>query len=203
MYIPKHYLAEDQAEIVDFIKTYSFATIVTNIEGIPVATHLPFHISERDNQVILSSHFSRANSQWKHIEQDNILVIFSEPHAYISPTHYESQLSVPTWNYVAVHIYGQGKIMGEASQTLNILENTIAFFEPAYKEQWDILPEDYKTKMMKGIVAFEIEVTDIQAKKKLSQNKTEKEQQNIIEALSKSSNATEKAIADLMQKNMS
>src|SRR5690606_3894178 len=116
----------------------------------------------------------------------NVLIIFSEPHAYISPKNYDKELNVPTWNYISVHAYGQGKIINEFERVYQILESTIENYEIEYKQQWNKLPHDFKTKMISGIVAFEINVTETQAKEKLSQNKTENERKNIINSLSSS-----------------
>jgi transcriptional regulator len=130
------------------------------------------------------------------------LVIFTEPHAYISPKHYDNPVSVPTWNYIAVHTYGQGRLIHDPEESFAILEDTIMAYEAGYKQQWDNLPMDYKLKMQKGIAAFEIEVNDLQAKKKLSQNKTPAEQQRIIQDLTNSGHALERQIADYMQENL-
>lgn len=201
MYIPNHYLETDKKEITDFIKTYNFATIVTVKDNYQSATHLPFVINETENGLVLISHFSKANPQWRELMTNNTLVIFCEPHAYISPKHYDSEVNVPTWNYIAVHVYGRGEVITDAAETREVLESAILNFEPEYKAQWDKLPEDYKSKMQNGIVAFKIHVTDIQAKKKLSQNKKENERQRIISTLSKSSNTTEQSLAGFMKKN--
>ncbi|GAC1416340.1 MAG: FMN-binding negative transcriptional regulator [Flavisolibacter sp.] len=202
MYIPKYYLEENWQEIISFMKQYSFATIVTSQDNVPTATHLPFTITQNNDQLILTSHFARANEQWTHLPKSNSLVIFSEPHAYISPSHYEKILKVPTWNYISVHAYGKATIIEDPTHCIASLEEMIANFEPAYKKQWDSLPEDFKTKMLRGIVPFCMIVDDLQAKKKLSQNKTTSEQQKIIETLSHSALSTEKTIADYMQKNI-
>ena len=198
MYIPKHFLTTDRAEIVSFMKQYSFGTIINTKNNHPIATHLPFLVSVKDEKVILSSHFAKANPQWEIIAEHPSLVIFSEPHAYISPQHYEKELSVPTWNYFSVHAYGQGNILTDEADTYKILEATINSYEPAYKKQWDALPEDFKSKMIKGIVAFEITVDDLQAKKKLSQNRSNIEKEKIIAHLSDSENQNEKDIAHYM-----
>lgn len=201
MYIPTHYLTTDKYEMISFMRQFSFATIITTKDNFPVATHLPFFITIKDDQVILTSHFSKANDQWKDIDNHSVLVIFSQPHAYISPTHYDSELNVPTWNYMSVHAYGKGTIITEQTQTLEILEKTIDNFESAYRPQWEKLPEEYKSAMIKGIVAFEIVVTDLQGKKKLSQNKKENEKQKIIENLSKSKDTNEQYIAAYMERD--
>lgn len=199
MYIPKINLATDENELITFMRRYSFATIITSKDGYPVATHLPFLISGRDEKIILTSHFAKANTHWQIIENNISLIIFMEPHAYISPKHYDKELNVPTWNYIAVHAYGKGKLISDEKIVADVLEKTILTYEAAYKTQYDSLPVDYKTNLSKGIVAFEIEVTDLQGKKKLSQNKTENEQRNIIQSLSSSKLSTDRDIAFYMQ----
>lgn len=201
MYIPKHYLTTDKEEILNFIKTYSFATIITVKNNFQTATHLPFVVTETENEIILTSHFAKANSQWMEITSNNVLVIFTEPHAYISPKHYDSEMNVPTWNYLAIHVYGKGKVITEQDKSFAVLDSMINNFEKEYKTQWDKLPVDYKTKMLNGIVTFEILVTDIQAKKKLSQNKKATERQRIISTFEKNNNDNEKAIAEFMKQN--
>lgn len=200
MYVPKINEVTDIHEITDFMKRFSFATIVSMQNNLPVATHLPFIVSASNNKIKLYSHFAKANPQWKDIEANKVLVIFSGPHAYISPGNYDSFLSVPTWNYIAVHVYGEVKIIEEDSEVMRLLENTVDNYESSYKKQWHQLPPDFKEKMTKGIVAFEVKIWDIQAKKKLSQNKTKKEQERIIDTLSKSTDDNEKLIADYMNK---
>jgi transcriptional regulator len=201
MYIPNLNVMTDKTEIVDFMQCFSFATIITAKDNYPVATHLPFIVTLKDDTIILTSHFAKANEQWKDIQNNKVLVIFSEPHAYISPKHYDKELNVPTWNYISVHAYGAATIVTEQNKVLSILENTIEYYENAYRQQWDNLPGDYKLGMVKGIVAFEIAVTDIQGKKKLSQNKTLNEQKKIINTLSGSLDNNERIIADYMKMN--
>lgn len=200
MYIPQFNLLEDKTEILAFMQKYSFATIVTAKDNRPTATNLPFTIAEKEDELVLTAHFAKANEQWNELIDHQVLVIFSEPHAYISPKHYEKELNVPTWNYIAVHAYGQAKIITDMKKSFEALEQMISTYEPAYKPQWDGLPMDYKTKMLNGIVAFEVSVTDLQAKSKLSQNKTQKERQNIIDAFSASDNSNERQIAAFMKK---
>lgn len=190
----------DKQEAISFMQKYSFATIVTVTNGIPSATHLPFIIEQRGDTVVLISHFAKANHQSADVFGCTPLVIFTEPHAYISPAHYEKELNVPTWNYLAVHAYGKATLIDNKAQVAQILEKTISFYEADYLKQWNSLPDDYKLKMMNGIVAFEIVVDDLQGKSKLSQNRTEQERENIINALAKSADKNEQEIADYMAK---
>lgn len=199
MYTPSFNSFTDRQEVFAFMQRYSFATIVTQIDGLPVATHLPFLVKSEDNKIILQAHFAKANPHWKEIEGNTSLVIFTEPHAYISPSNYEKVENVPTWNYIAIHAYGKARILDRVEQKTELLKHTIGTFESAYLQQWDGLPEQYRLKMMNGIVAFEIEVTDLQAKKKLSQNRSELERENIIHSLNQSTDANEREIAAYMR----
>src|ERR1700733_5703276 len=107
MYIPSFNKFEDRQQVIAFMQRYSFATIVSVKDNIPVATHLPFLVKVEDDKVILRAHFAKANPQAKDSIGQQVLVIFAEPHAYISPKNYEKAENVPTWNYLAVHAYGQ------------------------------------------------------------------------------------------------
>ena len=198
MYIPSFNKFEDLQNIVAFMQTYSFATIISVKDGLPVATHLPFVVKESNGHIILSSHFAKANPQSADVLNGDTLVIFTEPHAYISPKNYEKELNVPTWNYLAVHAYGKCKLLEGADKKTTLLKEMIQLYELDYLKQWDNLPDDYKHKMMNGIVAFEMEVDDLQAKAKLSQNRSQKEQENIIQHLDKSADQSEKANAAYM-----
>jgi transcriptional regulator len=202
MYIPKVNLTSDKTEIIEFMKRFSFATIITSKDNFPTATHLPFVLTTKDDQIVLTSHFAKANEHWQDIESNSVLVIFSEPHAYVSTKNYDKELNVPTWNYISIHAYGQGKLITEQEKTFEILEATIDNYEAEYRQHWDNFPEEYKLKMSKGIVAFEILITDLQAKKKLSQNRTDTEQKKIIETLSKSKDTNETIIAEYMKENL-
>lgn len=200
MYTPKLNLITDQQEAISFMQRYSFATIVTVSNGVPSATHLPFVVCLRDDKIILTSHFAKVNPQVADLTTGKPLVIFVEPHAYISTKHYESEINVPTWNYIAVHAYGQATLIEDAETKAKLLEQTIQFYEADYLRQWDALSQDYKLSMMKGITGFEIVVDELQGKKKLSQNRSEKEKNSIISELKNSPISTEKEIAAYMEK---
>ena len=200
MYIPKINQETDRHAMVEFMRRYSFATVITAENNFPVATHLPFVIQETEESLVLISHFARANTQWKSIVDQPVLVIFSEPHAYISPRHYDKEQSVPTWNYLSVHAYGKGHLIEEEQAAFAVLEETIGYYEAAYREQWDRLPDTYKNGMLQGIMAFSVEVTELQGKKKLSQNKKAAEQERIIQHLAESPLENERLIAAYMRK---
>jgi transcriptional regulator len=183
MYIPKYFKQEDKAKSIAFMQTYNFAILISTDNGLPIATHLPFVIEEQDNTIVLFSHLSKANPQWKTFEDKEVLVIFSEPHAYISPTLYTHEQNVPTWNYIAIHAYGKIKIADSNEIKLEILYKQMQDSEESYLAQFNRLEKKYVTDLLDGIVAFEIHISQLQSKAKLSQNKTEVERKKIKEHL--------------------
>src|SRR6185295_5882159 len=110
MYIPKHFVEDNEENLLAFMREFNFAALVTSENDFPAATHIPFIIEKRNGKIILSAHLAKANLHWKQFADRNILVIFQEPHAYVSPSLYTEILNVPTWNYVAVHAYGKATI---------------------------------------------------------------------------------------------
>lgn len=198
MYIPKQFQIEDSSEAISFMQRYSFATLINVSGNLPIATHLPFVVEQQGDKVILSSHLAKANHQSEDLTNGTSLVIFTEPHAYIALRLYEKELNVPTWNYIAVHAYGEAHIVDDESEQLRELEQMVAFYDNGYLKQWSGLPLDYKLKLCKGIVMFKITVTDLQGKKKLSQNRTDADRESIINAFSHSSNINEQTIAAYM-----
>jgi transcriptional regulator len=199
MYIPNQFKFKDEGEKIAFMKQYSFATIITVNDHIPIATQLPFFVDDSADKLILRSHFAAANEQANCITGAISLIIFTEPHAYISPMHYDKRESVPTWDYMAVHAYGKAEIIEDDECKIKVLEQMISFYEQSYLEQWNSFSDKFKKGMIKGIVAFELEVTELQGQKKLSQNKTKAERQRIIEHLEKSENAAEKNLASYIR----
>lgn len=195
MFIPNIFNMEQEADKIAFMKQYSFATIITANDNVPMATQLPFYIDDSNDNLLLCGHFAIANEQVKYIEANTSLVIFTEPHAYISPSHYDKKESVPTWDYIAVHAYGKATIVTDETTKAKALEQMITFYEPDYLEQWKHLPEKFKKGMMRGVVAFELQVSDLQGQQKLSQNKSVTERERIVRQLEKSSNTLEKDLA--------
>ncbi|MCW3085647.1 MAG: FMN-binding negative transcriptional regulator [Bacteroidetes bacterium] len=202
MYIPSYYQEKDEAQLLGFMTAHNFANLISSSNNSPTATHLPFVIEKRGDKVFLVSHMAKANLQWQLFPEAELLIIFQGPHAYISPTHYEKKQNVPTWNYIAVHAYGKAKIIDKQEDVLNLMERTIHNFEKEFYEQWKQLSPEYVNGMLKAIVAFEIEVTKLEGKFKLSQNKTKHEQQNIINTFEKSDDSIQKEIAEEMKKKI-
>lgn len=202
MFIPDDFDFKDNAEKIAFMKKYSFATIITVKDDIPIATQLPFIIDDTSGKLLLRSHFALANEQVDYIVNNTSLVIFTEPHAYISPSLYEKRESVPTWDYIAIHAYGKARIIEDAEGKIELLEQMISYYEEEYMEQWKSLSEKFKKGMIRGIAAFELEVSDLQGQKKLSQNKSEAERKRIVEHLEQSENTAEKDIAAYIKEGL-
>ncbi len=182
------------------MKENPFAIVVSSDENSPFATHVPVLVSEAEGIIHLRGHVARANPHWKMLEAGReTLVIFHGPHAYVSPSLYESRASVPTWNYAAVHAYGRARIITEPARLTEILVETITSFEQAYLEQWQNLNEGFRTKMLSQIVGFEIPVDRLEAKFKLSQNRPRIDQARVIQALESSTDSTVSAVARLMK----
>lgn len=200
MYIPKHFINDDIAAALNFMKKFNFATLITASSGKPIATHLPFVIESKDEKIILSTHLSKVNPQVKELDGE-VLVIFQEPHAYISPSLYSHEKNVPTWNYVAVHCYGISRLQPKDTY-LQRMEQFIGAFEPGFFEQWERLPDSYREGLLKGISVIDIEVTDLQAKEKLSQNKSMDERKHITENLRQQADGTKSDLADLMEQRI-
>jgi transcriptional regulator len=199
MYIPKAFREDDLNTLHKLMREYSFATLFTQHEGVPFATHLPFILdAKRGPNGTLLAHMARANPQWRDFKSEQeVLVIFQGPHAYVSPSWYEVELSVPTWNYAVVHAYGIPRLVEEGEELFTILKILIQTHEAQFENAWPFqLSNDYLQKMMRGIVGFEIEITRLEGKFKLSQNRTESEREKVIAALHES--ADTQSIAELM-----
>lgn len=199
MYVPEHFRVEDQATAIAFMRANPFAILVSTTDDGPFATHVPVVIRETAGQTTIRGHVAKANPHWRYLEeQPRCLMIFHGPHSYISPTNYATRENVPTWNYGAVHAYGEARTFSEPSDLLNMLHDLIPTFEAAYAEQWANLSEPYRSRMLSHIVGFEIEVTKLEAKFKLSQNRTRDEQQNVIDSLSRANDTAISGTARLM-----
>jgi transcriptional regulator len=202
MYIPEFNRIEDQAAALAFMRANPFVILVSNNDDAPFATHLPVLIADSGGEITLRAHVAKANPHWKTLDQEperDSLVIFHGPHAYISPALYEVHESVPTWNYATVHAYGRGKLLTAETDKQQVLAELISQFDSSYLNQWNSFDEQYRSRMLNHIVAFEINVTRIEAKFKLSQNRTRIEQENVIQTLGASSDSAISGVADLMR----
>lgn len=200
MYIPEFNRVRDHVEIISFVRANPFAILVSTSDTRPFATHLPILAREAGAQIILHGHMAKANPHWELLQSgEESLTIFHGPHAYISPRLYESRDSVPTWNYATVHMYGRARVFSDPDQLLEEVREIINAFDPDYFAQWSSLNDKFRNGMLKHIVGFEIVTTRVEAKFKISQNRTKGDQSNVITALGTSQDSAASEIAKLMQ----
>jgi transcriptional regulator len=199
MYIPRRYEEKDHEKIQAFISENSFAILISVLDGMPVGTHIPL-LQEKDDQGrdILIGHISRGNDQKLSLADGaKVLAIFAGPHAYVSPRWY-TQINVPTWNYIAVHVYGTiNLIEGEALRAA--LSRLVNNYEQHLPRPVDIgeIPEKQLQAEMRGIVGFQILIEDIQAAYKLSQNRDEQSYHQVIEKLAEGDETTRAVAAEM------
>jgi transcriptional regulator len=201
MYIPKHFNIDNEEVIYDFIEKNSFATLFSQHNGEPYATHLPLLLNREEG--FLYGHFARQNQHWKDIADQKILVIFQGPHCYISPSWYETNQAVPTWNYVAIHVYGKLEIVEEEKDVFDSLVDMVNKYEkPDSSYHLENVDENFIKGMSKGIVGFKIQINKIEGKAKLSQNHPTERQELIIKQLENSKDQNNIHIAELMKGQM-
>jgi transcriptional regulator len=201
MYIPLPFQIENEEIIFDMMLKNSFATLISQHAGAPFATHLPLIIDKADK--CLYGHFARPNPQWKDIQNQEVLAIFQGPHCYISPSWYETEMAVPTWNYVAAHVYGQVELVDDEHELLDALRQMVLRYEePNSPYQLDQVDPGFIAGMSKGIQGFKININKIEGKAKLSQNHRPERQALVIERLEQSDRENEQKIASAMRENL-
>ena len=202
MYSPAYNQLENRAELLEFLRSNAFPVLVTGTGGSLLASHLPAMVSEKGNEITLDMHMARSNPQWNEFFDDEVMVVFSGPHAYVSPLWYEDKERVPTWNYAAVHVYGIPKLVEDRKAKHASQRRLVAAMDPQWLPKFDALREEYVKNMLDGIVNFEIAVTRIETRWKLSQNRGRREQELIAAELDKSPDSTVRALAALTRKHL-
>jgi transcriptional regulator len=204
MYSPKFNLVHDRGILLEAMRAYSFATLFGPASGersdaSAVATHLPLVVKDEGAHGLLQGHFAKANPHWQTLAGRETLVVFAGPHSYVSPALYTEHLSVPTWNYIAVHAYGTLSLVDGDPGKETLLADLIATHEPAYLEHWRALPEGFRRTLLAGIMGFRIPIARIEGKFKLSQNRSPQERRNVHAAQSVGS-PDERALARWMER---
>jgi len=202
MYTPKFNHIFDRMLLLEAMRAWPFAVLfgsqsADGVAGVPQATHLPLVVKDEGEHGLLEGHFAVANPHWKSLAGRETLVVFNGPHTYVSHTLYAEELSVPTWNYIAVHAYGTLTLVDDDAGKEALLETLIEANEPPYLEQWRRLPDGYRRTMLKGIIGFRIPIARIEGKFKLSQNRPEIDRQN-VRAAHASGDADQQALAAWM-----
>jgi transcriptional regulator len=206
MYIPEHFRLRHDGDALSFMRANPFAILISTTESGPYATHLPLFVASQagengsEGKLVLRGHVAKANPHWRYLEQQpQCLTIFHGPHAYISPSNYGARESVPTWNYAAVHVYGNARLFSSENELDDMLHELIHTFEPVYRDQWESLSTTFRENMLRQIVGFEIAATKIEGKFKLSQNRTREDQANVMASLEKSDDSVVAGVAEMMK----
>ena len=202
MYTPDKFRVADLSEIHEFMRAYSFATLISVHDARPVVSHIPLHLDNSGSGFgKLRGHFARANLHWQHMaESPETLVIFHGPHEYITPAWYEAKpLNVPTWNYMSVHAQGVAEIVGE-EKLIESLQHLIVDNEVGKVEPWIFhLSDEMREKMLPQIVGFEISITSLDGKYKISQNRMKADQRRVMQELKKMNTPAAQAMAGKMK----
>ncbi len=199
MYTPDHYKNENIEELKEFISKNAFGILVNQTNGRPWATHIPLELDVAPlGKDILVGHIAKANPQWQYFKEgEEVLAIFNGPHSYISSSWYKEE-EVPTWNYIAVHVYGKIKILDKAA-VLESLHKLVDKYEKTSEQPVSIDNLSEATmKQVNGVVGFQIDITEIQATYKLSQTRPQDHSQ-IIDQLEKTNNQGSKEVAHCMK----
>ena len=203
MYVPTAFAETDPARLHEFIRRYSFAVLTSHGESGLIASHLPLLFdAEGGPHGQLLGHMARASPQWRD-PRGEVMAIFAGPHAYVSPSWYEEEGTVPTWNYVAVHAYGTFHVVEERGGLLDILRRSVVTYESPRPEPWtfDESAPHVET-MLKAIVGFRIEITRLEGKWKLSQNHSEERRRKVFRAMEARPDDDSRAIARLMTEGL-
>lgn len=206
MYNLPYYKEQDAQVVLQFMREHPFAFISgVDAANKPVATQIPVFIDEKDGKLFLTGHIMRNTDHHKAFEQNpNILAVFTGPHTYVSATWYDEPHQASTWNYMSVHAKGTIRL-GDIDELIAVLKRLTLHYENnnvASSTVFDNLPEEYRNRLMKAIIAFEVEITSIDHVFKLSQNRDEKSYDNIIARL-KQDNGDAKTLAEIMENRKS
>jgi len=198
MYLPPQFNANERSQALDLMRAHPLASLISVDEaGLPFVSHIPLHLEERGDHLVLLGHCAKPNPHWQYLRaRPQVLVTFMGPQAYLSPKVYPDLMRVPTWNYLAVHCTVQASLIDDAQAKDGLLKKLIAEHDPAYAAQWRSLAPDYQQKMLGAIVGFELQVTDVQCKIKLNQHRPESHAS--MHAVYAGGNADERALADWM-----
>jgi len=185
MYAPAYNRLEDRAELLAFMRRHNFPVLITGLGGNLVASHLPALIHEEGERLVIDMHMAHANPQWHDFFDEEALLVFTGPHGYVSPRWYEDVERVPTWNYTAVHAYGIAQLIKDEAAKHASQRRLVEYMDPQWLPKFDALSPKYVSGMLNGIVNFQIPVTRIETRWKLSQNRGRREMELIAAALEK------------------
>jgi len=204
MYTPKFNQVSDRSILIEAMQAYSFAILIGPLSpaensGPHHVTHLPLVVKDEGPHGVLEGHFAKANPHWQSLANRETLVVFPGPHSYVSPSLYAEELSVPTWNYIAIHAYGTLSLVEDDAGKDALLSGLIQANDPAYLEQWHNLPDGFRRTMLAGIMGFRIPISRIEGKFKISQNRPEADRR-AVHAAQAAGTPDQQALASWMQR---
>ena len=204
MSLPRHYAVTNKQQLQGFIKENGFGIMFSRNGPEPVASHLPFVIDEATGEHgTLLAHMAGANRQWRHADGQTVLTVFQGPHTYVSPTWYQETETVPTWNYVAVHVYGTLKVVRDEQHLQRIISRLTDYYEASQPQPWKAeFTSEYAQQMMKRIVVFEIKIEKMQGKWKLNQNHPVERRRRVVDVLKTYIDDNSKGIVTLMESDL-
>jgi transcriptional regulator len=199
-YIPARFRETDIASMHMLMREYPFATLITVRDAAPLVSHLPFILDDQHGPYgTLYAHLARANQQWQTFsETQEALAVFHGPHAYITPSWYAERLSVPTWNYAVVHAHGFPRVLDDPAEVYRLLVAQVQSYEARFESPWPFaLPDDFVQKKMRGIVSLALEITQLDGKFKLNQDRPAGDRTHVAEMLGEDEGT--EALSALMQ----
>ncbi|MER0468922.1 FMN-binding negative transcriptional regulator [Bacillus cabrialesii subsp. cabrialesii] len=199
MFIPAPFKL-NESEAYDVIRENGFATLFSTHEGLPFATHLPLLMSA--DKACLYGHFALQNPHWKDIGGQSVLAVFHGPHCYISPSWYETNKAVPTWNYVAVHVYGEVELLEDEELEDSMNDLVLKYETPDSSYKLDDIDPAFLAGLHKGVKGFKISISKIEGKAKLSQNHSLLRQTLVMNQLNQIPHTDEQRIASLMKEHI-
>lgn len=188
MYIPEWFRLEDESLVLEVMTDNSFATLYSQVDGQPFASHLPILVAPGD-PLVLYGHMAKANPQTRCLDgKQSVMVVFQGPHAYVSPRDYETAPNVPTWNYIVVHATGRAERLEDPATVIGSIQGLVDQFDPSLSETHPeaVEPQFWESKLH-GLVAFRLRVDSLEAKAKMSQNRPARDQRSVVNRLAQSS----------------
>ena len=206
MYIPKAFQVSDSRVLAEFVANNSFATLISSVQGSLFATHLPMSLDQsRSSRGVLLGHVARANRHWQAFDgQQEALAIFHGPHAYISPNWYASSSpAVPTWNYAVVHVYGVPRIVDDEKWLSDFVDRLVTIYEADKPQPWSgILPTGLRASLLKEIVGFTMDITRVEGKFKLGQNRSLDDQRAMVDHLESQADPVAQVLGEFMKQRL-
>ena len=201
LYQPAHFTVAERDVALELMRRHPLATLISGpAGGEPAVSHAPLFAQRGGAQLVLQGHLARPNPQWKQWKDgDDVLAIFHGPDAYVSPFWYATKEAVPTWDYAVVHALGKVTVAHDSAAKERVLKALIDAHDAPYRARWDEFDLEWREKMKGGIVAFDLAVTRLDVKFKVSQNRSEADREGVLRAM-QAGDASARELAEWMQR---